>query len=75
MISWKRRREPHVVTHLDMEWVAKRVDQRGMRVIEISEIWSVDGCAREHSRRKRGQSLSRIFEKRSSGLAVTADHA
>ena len=75
VISWKRRRKPHIVTHLDMEWVAKRVDQRGMRVIEMPEIWSVDGCAREQSRRKRGQSLSWAFEKRSSGLAVTTDHA
>jgi hypothetical protein len=44
-----------------------------MRVIKVTEIRRVDGCAREERRWKRRQSLSRIFEQRRCGSTVKTD--
>jgi hypothetical protein len=51
MISRKRGREPHVVVHLNVEGRTEGMRERGMRMIEVAEVGSVDGCTRKQGRR------------------------
>lgn len=50
MISWQGRWEPHVVAHLDVERGFEQMRQRRVRVVKVTEVGSVDGCALEKSR-------------------------
>jgi hypothetical protein len=43
MISRKRGRKPHVVVHLNVEARTEGMRKRGMRMIEVTEVRSVDG--------------------------------
>jgi hypothetical protein len=56
-----------------MKWGAKRMRKRGVRVIEITKIGGIDRGTWKYSRGKRGQGLSRVLDKRGSGVAVTTD--
>jgi hypothetical protein len=73
MVSKQRGREPHVVIHLDVEGGPERMRKRRMRMIEIAEIGSVNGSAREKGWWKRRESLRRMLEQRSSRMAVAAN--
>ena len=50
MVSRQRRREPHVVVHLNMEGFRKRVWKWSIGMIEISEIRGINWDARKNSR-------------------------
>jgi hypothetical protein len=62
VISGQGRREPHVVVHLDAKRGFKRVDERGVGVIQITEIRGVDRCRRKEGWRKRREGLGGVFE-------------
>jgi hypothetical protein len=42
-------------------------------MVEITEVWSVDGGTREQGRRQRREGLGWVFEQRGSGMAVAAN--
>jgi hypothetical protein len=65
VIGGERRREPHIVVHLDIKRRPKGVGQWGMRMVEITEIWGINGGTGKKSRRERGQGLSRVLNERS----------
>jgi hypothetical protein len=73
MIGGQRRRKPHVVVHLDVERGLERVRKRRARMVEASEIGSVDGGARKKGWRKRRQALSGVLEKWGSGRIMMTD--
>jgi hypothetical protein len=53
MISRKRGWKPHVVVHLNVEGRTEGMRKRGMRMIEVTEVRSVDGGTRKQGRRQR----------------------
>jgi hypothetical protein len=73
MVGAERGREPHVVVHLNIDWGAKRMRERSVWMIEVSEIQCIDRCTRENSWWKRGQSLSEILDNGSSRITIRTD--
>jgi hypothetical protein len=59
--------------HLNVERGLERMRKWGTRVVEASEVGSVNGSTRKEGWRKRGKGLSGALEQWSSGRIVTPD--
>jgi hypothetical protein len=51
----------------------KRARDQGVGVIEVTEVWCINRCTRQNCWWKRGESLSWVLDKGSSGITVATD--